>query len=72
MQFGSRLSIAFGEVGSLSFSGLLTRFGPRALRDGQSEKALQLSPKGRERDGYVVRFSRFRYCVGFSLSRSPS
>ena len=48
------------------------RFGVRPLLDGQPEKAFQLGPKGRERDGYVVRFCRFRCCARFSLSQSLS
>ena len=55
-QFGSELRIAFPEVGPLSFSIVLMRFGVRPLLDGQPEKAFQLGPKGRECDGYVVRF----------------
>src|SRR5271156_5249698 len=69
-QFGSKLSDAFREVGPLSFSVVLMRFGVPPLLDGQPENAFQLGTKGRERGGDVVRFCRFRYYAGFSLSQS--
>src|SRR5208337_330205 len=71
-QFGSELRIAFREVGPLSFSVVLMRFGVRPLLDGQPEKAFQLGPKGSERDGYVVRFCRLGFCARFGLSPSLS
>ncbi len=54
----------------MPFSIVLMRFGVRPLLDGQPEKAFQLGPKGRERDGHVVRFCSFRCCARFRLSQS--
>ena len=71
-QFGSKLSDAFREVGPLSFSVVLMRFGVPPLLDGQPENAFQLGTKGRERGGDVVRFCRFRYYAGFSSNPKAS